>query len=277
METLHNMSKQSVLELEPDVQSIAFSDSDRLLIFIMEGGILSTICVTGFVLNLLTLIVLILERKDFTFEQQCLAFFDMMFLALAFLTLGLPNLSQHYRQTLFLDFINPLFGLLHTFRVGSVCITVCLNIQRVFGLVFTHRSPPFLQRHLASILIVMSILYNIPKYFEFRVNEMSHVVTTDLRKNPVYISIYVFGSKFVLFELIPYITVLVCNVAIITKLKESSSFRRAHSFYQGRPSIVEVEGSSFRTKTSAQRQSSLKTTKRNQSSSNQTFRGKQRI
>lgn len=96
METLHNMSKQSVLELEPDVQSIAFSDSDRLLIFIMEGGILSTICVTGFVLNLLTLIVLILERKDFTFEQQCLAFFDMMFLALAFLTLGLPNVSYWF-------------------------------------------------------------------------------------------------------------------------------------------------------------------------------------
>ena len=31
------------------------------------------------------------------------------------------------------------FGLLHTFRVGSVCMTVCINVERLYAIVFPLR------------------------------------------------------------------------------------------------------------------------------------------
>ena len=54
------------------------------------------------------------------------------------------------------------------------------------------------------------------------------VTTTSLRRNPLYVFLYVFASKFVLFELIPYLTVLICNIIILVKIKRSKNFRRTN-------------------------------------------------
>jgi hypothetical protein len=32
-----------------------------------------------------------------------------------------------------------------------------------------------------------------------------------MRQNPLYVSLYVFWSKFIFIELIPYVTILVCT------------------------------------------------------------------
>ena len=37
----------------------------------------------------------------------------------------------------------------------------------------------------------------------------SVVVSTEMRQNPLYVSLYVFWSKFIFIELIPYVTILV--------------------------------------------------------------------
>ena len=39
-------------------------------------------------------------------------------------------------------------------------------------------------------------------------------------------ALYVFWSKFLLIELIPYLTIVVCNVFIINKITKSARFRR---------------------------------------------------
>ena len=47
-----------------------------------------------------------------------------------------------------------------------------------------------------------------------------------LRQNPIYISLYVFWSKFILVELIPYFLIVIMNIFIIIKLSQSDSFRQ---------------------------------------------------
>jgi hypothetical protein len=40
------------------------------------------------------------------------------------------------------------------------------------------------------------------------------VVSTAMRQNPLYMSLYVFWSKFIFIEIIPYVTIMVNGVAI---------------------------------------------------------------
>ena len=56
------------------------------------------------------------------------------------------------------------------------------------------------------------------------------IESTTLRQNPLYITLYVFWSKLILVELIPYISIVIMNVVIIVKLYRSNRYRK--SFYR---------------------------------------------
>ena len=62
--------------------------------------------------------------------------FDALFLLAAILAFGLPNLWESYTDNMFLYIMAPIFGLLHTFRVGSVCVTLAVNFERFYAIVF---------------------------------------------------------------------------------------------------------------------------------------------
>ena len=49
---------------------------------------------------------------------------------------------------------------------------------------------------------------------------------TALRDNPKYIKYYIFWSKFIIVELIPYVTILLLNSKIIHKIYKSHTFRK---------------------------------------------------
>jgi hypothetical protein len=46
------------------------------------------------------------------------------------------------------------------------------------------------------------------------------------RKHPIYNSVYVFWSKLLLFELLPYLVIMVCNAFILAKIYKASKFRQ---------------------------------------------------
>jgi len=52
------------------------------------------------------------------------------------------------------------------------------------------------------------------------------IVGTDLRRNPWYILIYLFWSKFLLVEIVPYFLMVVMNVLIWRKIQEFARVRR---------------------------------------------------
>ncbi len=66
-------------------------------------------------------------RDSFSDFLRALAFCDALFLSVAAAALGLPTLAgpgSAYRETVFPPVAAVAFGLLHTFRVGSVYVTV---------------------------------------------------------------------------------------------------------------------------------------------------------
>ena len=79
------------------------------------------------------------------------------------------------------------------------------------------------KKKLVSGIVLFSTFYNIPKFFEnqTKLDTMSGklvIESTALRQNPLYITLYVFWSKLILVELIPYISIIIMNVVIIVKL-----------------------------------------------------------
>ncbi len=55
---------------------------------------------------------------------------------------------------------------------------------------------------------------------------VSGVRSTQLRSNNDYITFYIFWSKFLIVEMIPYITIIVLNARILTKIWKSTQFRK---------------------------------------------------
>ena len=64
---------------------------------------------------------------------------------------------------------------------------------------------------------------------------------TSLRQNQLYISLYVFWSKLILVELIPYTLIIFMNAFMIFKVSKSGQFRQTFGRKSSRSNILEDE------------------------------------
>ncbi|XP_059079468.1 G-protein coupled receptor daf-37-like [Tigriopus californicus] len=207
--------------------------SDKFLTFLVEGVILTIVSTFGLIGNILSIFVLIRVRhiqRSFSNLLLGLACFDALFLLTAILSFGLPNLSEWYNDRVFLPIMALTFGLLHTFRVGSVYVTLSVNFERFHAIVFPFKHFTW-KKYLLPASVLFTVAYNLPKYFEMKIQynaeaREAEIITTAMRRHPLYMSMYVFWSKFILVELIPYFTILICNVFIICKITKSAKFRK---------------------------------------------------
>ena len=65
-----------------------------------------------------------------------LAGFDALFLLMALFSFGLPTLSPWFERNFFMRYMALSFGLIHTFRVGSVYTTLAVTFERFQVIVF---------------------------------------------------------------------------------------------------------------------------------------------
>ena len=140
-------------------------------------------------------------------------------------------------------------------------LTLSITIERYCSV--CHSTCQFRAKSLLLPLpVAFSIIYNIPKFFELRSetfhdNTMPHEMSTDnqtimqmivsyndtisnyttpepsiiivgtaIRRNPWYIIIYVFWSKFLLVEIVPYVLMIVMNILIWRSIQEFAKIRR---------------------------------------------------
>ncbi|TRY72989.1 hypothetical protein TCAL_08731 [Tigriopus californicus] len=209
------------------------SVDEETLTFIVEGVILTIVSTFGLIGNVMSIFVLMRVQnvqKSFSNLLLGLACFDALFLLTAILAFGLPKLSGWYERKVFLPIMALTFGLLHTFRVGSVYVTLSVNFERFYAIVFPLKHF-FWKKYLLPAAVIFTVVYNLPKYFDMHIvhdeaTNTSVIVSTEMRRNPLYMSLYVFWSKFILIEIIPYFMILVCNTFIICKITKSAQFRK---------------------------------------------------
>ena len=76
--------------------------------------------------------------------------------------------------------------------------------------------------------------------FYFQYDPKLRYTSTALREDKIYATLYVFWSKFILIEFIPYSTILIMNIFIIIKITKSIRFRRR--FQRGQSNEVYILG-----------------------------------
>ena len=110
-----------------------------------------------------------------------------------------------------------------------MALTLCVTLERYVSV-----CKPFSKLKLKKFLmpcgIAFAICYNIPKFFEMKVDYFPievngtkvlrpQVVPTGLRLNWWYLNFYFFGFKLVIIELIPYFVLIWLNYQIWSRIK----------------------------------------------------------
>ena len=137
-----------------------------------EGVLLTIVSIFGLIGNSMSIIVLTRASKvvrqggaSFSKLLRGLATFDALFLFIAIISFGFPQLSKWYTRNVFLYIMPIVFGLLHTFRVGSVYVTLAVTFER-FHAIICPLKHFFWKKYLLPASIFIAVVYNIPKYFE---------------------------------------------------------------------------------------------------------------
>ena len=147
-------------------------DTEDIFRFVTEGILLTIISTFGLVGNCMSIIVLtrasgVVRQGGASFSKllRGLATFDALFLFIAIISFGFPQLSHWYTRHVFLYIMPVVFGLLHTFRVGSVYVTLAVTFER-FHAIICPLKHFFWKKYLLPASVFIAVVYNIPKYFE---------------------------------------------------------------------------------------------------------------
>ena len=171
------------------------ANSDDTFRFVTEGILLTTVSVFGLVGNCMSIIVLtrasnVVRQGGASFSKllRGLASFDALFLVIALISFGFPQLSQWYSKNIFLYIMPVVFGLLHTFRVGSVYVTLAVTFERFHAIICPLKHFAW-KKYLLPASVFIAVVYNIPKYFEMEMKVWSEFFLNNKGNNCVPIAL----------------------------------------------------------------------------------------
>jgi len=235
---------QTLIEYKAESQE-SYEHINDLIAFYGEGILLTTVSIFGLIGNIMSIIVLTrsingrtsggnhiniglsVGGTSFSNLLRGLATFDALFLLVAIMSFGMPRLSDYYMKHIFNHIMIFAYGFLHTFRVGSVYVTLAVTFERFHAIICPLRHFKR-KKYMLPACIVFAVVYNLPKYFELQIvyDPKLRYTSTALREDKIYATLYVFWSKFILIEFIPYSIILIMNIFIIIKITKSIRFRR---------------------------------------------------
>ncbi|ODM98313.1 FMRFamide receptor [Orchesella cincta] len=225
--------------------------SINLLKFCLEGVGITTVSVLGVIGNILSIIVLSSSRmrSSSSVFLLCLSFCDITVLVGATLLIGIPSLLAYNpedgRALVFnimriLQFgycIPGFYAFTVTAITGSILFTLALTLDRYLAV-----CKPFFARNLctwsravvvSSVIMVVNILYNLPKWWEYTyvVEETNNFtiyrpVPAAIRTNVIYDTYYTHFSYLVLMFVTPICSLIVLNVLIYLKIREANKLRK---------------------------------------------------
>ena len=86
----------------------------------------------------------------------------------AIMSFGLPRLSINYLKHVFNPIMIFAYGFLHTFRVGSVYVTLAVTFERFHAIICPLRHFKR-KKYMLPACTIFAIVYNLPKYFELQI------------------------------------------------------------------------------------------------------------
>ncbi|XP_059096177.1 G-protein coupled receptor daf-37-like isoform X2 [Tigriopus californicus] len=250
--------------LTSEVEGLNWPKLIRTSQFVIEGLGILTIGSLGLFINVFALYILFKKQvmRNFHLLMCSLAVYDFFHLVLDILCFALPQFSENYRNGILLHAIPFLIPITQIMLTASCYTTVAITIERFLSI----RMPFFIQKHNIKAkvfvipVLILAIGYNIPRFFEFTVlslcdwsslSNSSSVNTTlsnqsypercdqleevqfyslsitEIRKNPLYIMVYVNSMNLVVNMIIPFLTMGIMNYIIYRAMNHSHNLTRA--------------------------------------------------
>ncbi|XP_054271095.1 FMRFamide receptor [Macrosteles quadrilineatus] len=236
--------------------SLDDQDPDEVFFeFIAYGVLLNLIGVMGIIGNVISMIILSRPqmRSSINYLLIGLARCDTVLIVTSIFLFGIPAIYQYTRTDILYNYefyIYPFLCLI-VFPVAliaqtvSVYLTLTVTLER-----FVAVCHPLQARSLCTygraklyvvLIIIFSTLYNLSRFWEISVVEVYHPYTnttvymtqpSELRKNNIYISVYIHWLYMVFIYFLPFSCLAVLNGAIYRQVRRANQERQRLSRLQ---------------------------------------------
>ena len=224
-------------------------------------GVLIVIFGTFGVLGNALLIQLFFKKGvilNFQKLMVALAIYDTLYTLLSIINFSMPELVDAFTYYGYYQFMVPTtIPMMQVALTGSTYCIAGISLERYLTVChpfFVARTQWSARRYIIPIT-TLSLLYNVPHFFELRAEEVRsnygidevhnsttdtwenmpnyHVFLTPLRKNKYYYLIYIIGLNSIINGIIPYASILILNTILYKRLKilaNQQSFQSHFSF-----------------------------------------------
>ena len=203
--------------------------------FYIYGVAGSAISVLGLLGNVLSMVVLSQRRMRSTTSSYLLALaaVDALVLVSLFVCFSLPMLNTTFRTQHYARINRVAYPLALTAQTSSIYMTVAFTVERYMAVTrplnVTAWSPMRRTRCVIALVIVLSIIYNIPRAFEktTRPHVYAGNVTglgtanTELGENALYKIIYHMACYMLVMLFVPFVLLVYLNFSLLRAVRHS--------------------------------------------------------
>ncbi|XP_014222381.1 FMRFamide receptor [Trichogramma pretiosum] len=229
-------------------------EGDAFTDFVVYGLLMNCISLLGLLGNCITIIVLSRPqmRSSINYLLIGLATCDTGLIVSSVLIYAIPGLTDYtglfheYKHNVFPRIIRYLFPLSTTFQMATVYITLTVTMERYVAVCHPLKARSLCTysraRWALCAIALFAVSYNVPKLFELEftetVNSLNKTVpclmATEMRKDPLYIAIYVHWMYFFVYYTFPFVLIVIFNGLIYNKVRTANRNLRLLSHTQRR-------------------------------------------
>ncbi|KAG8249903.1 obsolete signal transducer activity protein [Homalodisca vitripennis] len=231
------------------------NEDEAFFEFIAYGVLLNLIGLMGIIGNVISMIILSRPqmRSSINYLLIGLARCDTVLIVTSILLFGLPAIYQYTKTDLLFAYQYKIFAFLClvVFPVAliaqtvSVYLTLTVTLER-----FVAVCHPLQARSLCTygrarlyviLIIIFSTIYNLSRFWEIKIREEYNEetnstvympVTSDLRQNKIYISLYIHWLYMIFIYFLPFSCLAVLNGAIYRQVRRANQERQRLSRLQ---------------------------------------------
>lgn len=205
--------------------------------------ITGVICLLGLVGNIISFVVLLnaFRRSTMFFVLRAVAVSDTLFLLCVFIIQTVVNVysktgwlqwCQTYRA--YIQFY--VWPVMLTTQMSTVWLTVLVSLERYVAICFPLKAAVVCTmtkaRRAVAAIYVVSIVYNIPRYFEMRVNQDLQLERTAVGSSPLYRYFYSCALYSLCLYFVPLLLLVFLNVRLVMALRRGKKQWQSLQFRQ---------------------------------------------
>ena len=249
---MENVSRTTLLD-EEDLTHMTLEtpepyEPDLFVEFIVPGVLLNITGLLGLLGNVLSIVIL--SRPQMKSSVNCilmgLASFDTVLIITSILMFGFPAVYTYTQHSLFrfyffeiFPYITPIIypvGMIA--QTGSVYLTLAVSMERYVAVCLPLRARSMCTFGRARRLVfgvgMFALLYNLPrfwevtwrtKFYEEVGDNVTDVVSTPMRDDPTYISVYITWLYIIMMNFLPFVSLAAFNLLIYNQVRRANSER----------------------------------------------------